>query len=93
VSAIFALNPVQALHDYWRHSSPEAHIAVGAGGAVGWAARIDWAAALSFACLAAMTLGGCAIQLWKQYRLACLEIADRERKLSAPAGAASAPPA
>jgi hypothetical protein len=89
--ALFQLRPMQALHDYWRSSSAEAHLAVGGPGIFGWAARVDWAAVLSVAALAAMTIGGCAIQLLKQYRLMQLEIEDRKRKLDACGAAQPAP--
>jgi hypothetical protein len=84
MNRFLALDPIRALHDHWRGSSPELHLAVGGAGFGGWAARVDWAAALGFASIAVMTLGGCAIQLWKQWRLAGLEIRDAERKIAEP---------
>jgi hypothetical protein len=84
MNRLLELDPIRALHDYWHRSSPEIHLAVGGAGFGGWAARIDWAAALGFASIAIMTIGGCAIQLWKQWRLAGLEIRERERQLAEP---------
>ncbi len=75
------LDPIQALHDHWRHASPEGHYVIGTVGFVGWLQGIDWAAVLSFASLATLTFGGAAIQLWKQYRFAALEVRFKEADL------------
>jgi hypothetical protein len=73
---ILLLRPLEALHSYWRDSSPEAHIAVGGAGFAAWASRIDWAAALAFACLAASTIGGTGLQLYRQWRIIQIELKE-----------------
>jgi hypothetical protein len=77
------LNPLHALRSYWAQSSPEAHLAVGGGGFIGWCAQIPWAAILGFAGVAAMTIGGTAMELYKRYRFMQLEIREKERELDA----------
>jgi hypothetical protein len=76
---LFQLDPVVALHEYWKHSSPEAHIAVGGGGFIGWLTHLDLAAALSFFGLIVMIAGGTVIQLYKQWRLMEIEVATAQR--------------
>jgi hypothetical protein len=83
LNAIASLNPINALHSYWRQSSPEAYIAVGGSGFVGWLARVDWAAVLSFAGLAAMVIGGTTIELIKRWRIMNIEVSERQRKSNA----------
>lgn len=73
------LDATKALHDYWKSSSPEAHIIVGGAGAGGWLAHVDWAAAFSLVALAIMIIGGSLIQLFKQYRICLIELREAQR--------------
>jgi hypothetical protein len=77
---------IQALQDHWRNTSPEGYAVTMASGLLGMVAHVDWAAMLSFTCLAASMLGGTGISLYKSWRLAQLEIAERERKAKACVG-------
>lgn len=83
MNAFFHLNPIQALHDYWRGSSPELHIAVGSTGFGAWLAHVDWAAVFAFLGFAFVTLIGWGMQLYKQWKLIQLEIAEKKRELEA----------
>ncbi len=80
---LFYLNPIRALHDYWRGSSPEAHIVLGTAGFGAWWQKIDWAAALAFFVFAVGTIVGMAMQLYKQWRLIQLELDAKEQELEA----------
>jgi hypothetical protein len=69
----------RALHDYWRNSSPEPHIIVGAAGVGGQLAHVDWAAFFSLVALFLMIIGGSIIQLYKQARICLIEIREAQR--------------
>ncbi len=81
--SLFYLNPIRALHDYWRESSPEAHIAIGTAGFGAWWQRVDWAAVLAFSVFAIGTVVGMGMQLYKQWRLISLELEEKKRELAA----------
>lgn len=77
------LNPIRALHDYWRQSSPEGHIVIGSAGFGAWLTHIDWAAALAFLGYATAIVLGTGMQLYKQWRFIQLELGEKERELTA----------
>jgi hypothetical protein len=74
------LRPIDALHDYWRQSSPEAHIVVGASGFGAWIAHVDWATVIAFGGFAISTIVGTVMQLCKQWQLIQIEIEQRKRE-------------
>lgn len=76
------LDPLQAVRDNLRASHAETTIAVAGTGLTAWLGQVNWAAVLAVAALAATTVGGTALQLWKQWRLVKLEIEARERELA-----------
>jgi hypothetical protein len=78
--AILQLNVARAVHDHLRSGSPEADLAIGAAGLTAWLAEVNWAAVLAFTCLVIASVGGTALQLWKQWRLIKLELTDAERR-------------
>lgn len=78
MNPIFHLRPLEALHESWRHSSPELHLAVGGAGFGGWLAHIEWAPVLWFTSTCLTMFGGAAIQLWLQWRIAKIKIREAE---------------
>jgi hypothetical protein len=81
-SLIFELDIARALYDHLRIGSPEVELAIGSAAFTAWLAEVNWAAVLAFTCLVVTTVGGTALQLWKQWKLIRLELADAERRLA-----------
>ena len=72
------IDPQKALHDYWRESSPEAHITIGGTGFGAYLAGVNWAAIVGFLGVAIPIGFGVAMQCWKQFKLAALEVREAE---------------
>jgi hypothetical protein len=75
------LDPVRAIRDDLRTSNYEATIAIAGTWLVSWLGEVNWGAILAVIALAATTIGGTALQLWKQWRIVKLELKAREREL------------
>lgn len=69
-----------AVHDHWRKSSPEVHYLLGTTGFVGWMASVNWSAVLSFVCLAAVSLIGTGIELYRRWELVKIELDVRRKQ-------------
>ncbi len=72
----------RAVHDNLRTSNSEAMLAVTGSGLSAWLAQINWAAMLAVVALVVTTVGGTALQLYKQWRMVKLDISARERELA-----------
>ncbi|MHB8397316.1 MAG: hypothetical protein ACYDCI_00055 [Candidatus Limnocylindrales bacterium] len=68
----------KALHDYWRTSSPEAHVAIGSTGFGAYLAGINWAAVVTFLGLSVPIAWGVVVQCWKQVKLARIQIQEAQ---------------
>jgi hypothetical protein len=78
--AVAQVDVKEALHESWRHQSPEMHLASGTAGFAAWWAGINWgavAAALTFIIPLAW---GLLMQCWKQTRVT--QIAIREAQIA-----------
>lgn len=84
MNALLQIDLSRALHDAWHHTAPEPVLAIGGGGFAAWLSGINWAAVAAFLGVAVPLLGNCVVQVWKQYKVACLEIEAKRRELEVP---------
>ena len=98
MSPFFHIDLSRALHDAWHHTAPEPVVAIGGGGFGAWLLGVNWAAVAAVVGIAVPLIGNCIVQVWKQYKIALLEIDAKRRELDGPpkiilpASAAASPP-
>jgi hypothetical protein len=80
MNVLLHLHPIQAVQDHWRSSSPAAHFAAGTAGLAAWIASVNWAAVFAVVGVAITTVAGTGMQLYKQWRVIQIELAEAERE-------------
>ena len=80
MKCFLGLDPILAVRDSVRHQSGEWVFTAVGSGVTNYLANVNWGALISILAVAASFFGGAAISLWKQWRVAQIEIDDAERK-------------
>jgi hypothetical protein len=84
LSILAQLRPIEAIREGWRHTDPAVPVATVGGGLGGWFDGVPWAALGSIVGFLLVAFGAPAIQLYKQVRIANIEIEAAKRRAAGP---------